>query len=128
MEHIYYDFLQYELVFTPAGMSAVRRVFADLANPDYYPIYLHCTYGMDRTGTVCYLLLGLLGVEDTDLMRDYELSALYYGFVSSQEMEEFVQKIDALPGATTQERVRCFLLSAGVTQAQMDSIYQIFLG
>lgn len=126
--HIYYNAIQYEHAFTEQGKEAVRKLFADLAKPENYPAYLHCTYGADRTGTMCYLLLGLLGVSDGDLKRDYELTALYYGYVSPELMDRFVERIGNLPGNSTRERVEFFLESAGVTQAQMDSIRQIFLG
>lgn len=127
-QHIYYDAIQYEHAFTPEGKEVVRRLFADLAEPANYPAYLHCTYGADRTGTMCYLLLGLLGASDADLMRDYELTAMYYGYVSGPQMDAFIEKIAALPGETTQARVEYFLMSSGVTEAQMESIRQIFLG
>lgn len=127
VQHIYYSAIQYEQVFTNAGSDAVRRVFSDLANPDNYPIYMHCTYGADRTGTMCYLLEALLGVSDADLIRDYELTALYYGYVSPELMNAFVQRIAAYPGDTTQERVENFLLSVGVTEQEIASIRQIFL-
>lgn len=127
-EHFYYDAIQYEHAFTADGMKAVRELFADLANPEHYPAYLHCTYGADRTGTMCYLLLALLGVSDADLKRDYELTAMYYGYVSPAQMDAFVEKIAALPGENTQAKVEYFLQSAGVTVEQMESIRQIFLG
>lgn len=126
-EHFYYNAIQYEHAFTAEGKEAVRKLFADLAEPANYPAYLHCTYGADRTGTMCYLLLGLLGVSDADLKRDYELTALYYGYVSPEQMDIFVAKIAALPGENTQQRVEYFLESAGVTCSQMQSIRQIFL-
>jgi protein-tyrosine phosphatase len=127
-EHIYYNAIQYEGAFSEKGREAVRKLFADLAEPANYPAYLHCTYGADRTGTMCYLLLGLLGVEDADLKRDYELTAMYYGYVSPEQMGVFIQKINELPGENTQAKVECFLKSAGVTESQMESIRQIFLG
>ena len=127
-KHILYNAIQYEYAFTDVGKDAVRRLFADLADPANYPAYLHCTYGADRTGTMCYLLLGLLGVSDADLKRDYELTALYYGCVSPAQMDPFVAKIAALPGENTRQRVEYFLENAGVTRDQMDSIRQIFLG
>ena len=127
-EHYCYDAIQYEHVFSDAGEAAVRKLFADLADPANYPGYLHCTFGADRTGTMCYLLLGLLGVGDEDLKRDYELTAMYYGYVSPAQMDAFLAKVAALPGETTQARVEYFLTTAGVTQAQMESIRQIFLG
>lgn len=127
-EHHFYDAIQYEHAFTDEGQEAVRKLFTDLADPAHYPAYLHCTYGADRTGTMCYLLLGLLGVSDADLKRDYELTALYYGYVSPAQMDAFVAKIAALPGENTREKVEHFLASAGVTADQMEQIRQIFLG
>lgn len=127
-EHILYNAIQYEYAFTAEGKDAVRRLFADLAEPANYPAYLHCTYGADRTGTMCYLLLGLLGVSDENLKRDYELTALYYGCVSPAQMDPFVAKIAALPGDNTQSRVEYFLENAGVTRDQMERIREIFLG
>ena len=39
-------------------------------------IYFHCRVGADRTGTLAYLLEGLLGVENKDRYEDYELTYL----------------------------------------------------
>ena len=127
VKHTYYDVLQYSSVFTTAGSTAIRAVFRDLANPENYPVYLHCTYGADRTGTVCYLLEALLGVSDADLIRDYELSALTYGFVSRELMDPFIEQIGTYPGDNTQQKVEAFLLSIGVTEEEIISIRHIFL-
>lgn len=128
VKHTSYGVLQYELAFTPAGQDAIRRVFADLADPDNYPCYMHCTYGADRTGTISYLLLGLLGVSDADLIREYELTALYYGYAATELLDVFVQQIAECPGENTTQRVEYFLLNAGVTAQQIERIRQIFLG
>ncbi len=41
------------------------------------PTYLHCTYGADRTGAVSFIINGLLGVSQSDLDKDYELTSFY---------------------------------------------------
>lgn len=47
-----------------SGLSTVAR-----------NIYIHCQGGCDRTGTLSFLLLGLLGVSESDLAKEYELSS-----------------------------------------------------
>ena len=49
---------------TVNGLSTVAR-----------NIYMHCQGGCDRTGTLSFLLLGLLGVSESDLAKEYELSS-----------------------------------------------------
>ncbi len=53
----------------------IGKIFKFLADESNYPVYVHCTYGKDRTGTIGYLINGLLGVNYDDLMCDYELSS-----------------------------------------------------
>ena len=56
---------------TPA---ALKKTFEVLANPNNYPIYYHCNAGADRTGSLTYLVNGLLGVSYEDLTKDFELT------------------------------------------------------
>ena len=37
-------------------------------------LYFHCRIGSDRTGTMAYILEGLLGVDEEQRLQDYELS------------------------------------------------------
>lgn len=128
VKHIYYGVNQYSYIFDPAEYGPIRSVFSDLADPGKYPVYLHCTYGCDRTGTVCFLLGALLGVSEEDLRRDYELSALYFNWFEPDAMNDFVAQLKTWPGNTLQEKTENFLLSVGVTAEQLASIRQIYLG
>ena len=59
--------------------SVVREVMQDVVNGE--SIYFHCRIGTDRTGTLAYILEGLLGVNDEERLEDYELS-YFYGLVN----------------------------------------------
>ena len=123
VEHRYYDMVMYDGIFTDNGKEKIRAVFSDLANPDNYPVYLHCTYGCDRTGTVCYLLEALLGVSKGDLLREYGLSNMNISYIKSVETG-----LGAYSGNTIKEQAESYLLSCGVTEYQIESIRNIFLG
>lgn len=61
--------------FREYNRAGIKAFFEKLADPSNYPIYYHCSAGADRTGTISYLLSGLLGVPYEDLARDYELTS-----------------------------------------------------
>lgn len=41
------------------------------------PLYFHCGIGADRTGTIAIMLEALLGVSQSDIDKDYELTNFY---------------------------------------------------
>lgn len=59
-----------------ASADSLKDIFEYLADESHYPVYLHCNYGADRTGTVAFLINALLGVEYEDLVKDFELTSL----------------------------------------------------
>ena len=54
--------------------ASIKNIFETLADENAYPVYYHCNAGADRTGTVSYLINGLLGVSYEDLVKDFELT------------------------------------------------------
>ncbi len=126
--HKYYNAQMYSDALKSENNETMRKIFADLANKDNYPVYIHCTHGRDRTGTVCYLLDGLLGVSKEDAYKEYELSAFVDSYVVTEDFKAFQQKIDSFAGNTFQQKAENYLLSVGVTPAEMKSIQDIFLG
>ena len=52
-----------------------KNIFQQFLNADHKVIYFHCWGGLDRTGTVAFILEGLLGCSFTDMCIDYELSS-----------------------------------------------------
>lgn len=56
-------------------VRSLRDIFETLSDENNYPIYFHCNAGADRTGTLSFLLEGLLGVSYEDTVRDFELTS-----------------------------------------------------
>lgn len=128
VKHTIYEAPMYTDAFSDVGRAAIKNVFSDLAKKENYPVYMHCTHGMDRTGTVCYLLGAVLGVSEEDLMFDYQLSALYHGKIWSQDqMDLFVNRLKMQQGATLREKAENYLLSAGVTPLEIQNLKEIYL-
>lgn len=72
-----YSYLNYAMAITRADARAQFRdmfeyIISQLVKGKN--IYVHCSGGCDRTGTLVFLLLGLLGVSESDLAKEYELS------------------------------------------------------
>jgi uncharacterized repeat protein (TIGR02543 family) len=57
--------------------TAVTNIMTDITNANTTKnVYIHCRVGADRTGTVAYLLEGLLGVPDEQRYQEYGLTNL----------------------------------------------------
>lgn len=54
--------------------ETVKNIFDTIAGVDNGALLFHCTNGKDRTGTVAALLLGLCGVSDKDILKDYSIT------------------------------------------------------
>lgn len=54
--------------------SEIKKFFEVLANESNYPVIIHCENGADSTGTMAFLINALLGVNENDLIKDFELS------------------------------------------------------
>ena len=113
-----------------------RDVFKALAVKEYYPICMHCTGGADRTGTVCFILNALLGVCESDLIHDYEITTFsIYGIRDSKERGSLLQFCEFYEyfrthyqGETLREKANDYLLSIGVLKEEIKSIINIMSG
>ena len=45
-----------------------------MTNPDNFPVMINCAHGKDRTGVVCALIQGCLGVSNEQIAQDYAQS------------------------------------------------------
>lgn len=53
--------------------KAIRQIIAWLGEGK--PVYFHCAGGADRTGTLAFLIEALLGVSESDMAKEYELTS-----------------------------------------------------
>ena len=116
-------------------MAANFRVFCDERN---YPIYFHCIGGADRTGSLAYVLNGILGVSRHDLEIDWEstfypvlpeLEPNYNGpkyWRRKQYLDEGFLKYGG-PETQWNERIRLYLLDCGVTEDEIEKFRSIML-
>ena len=95
------------------------------------PIYIHCWGGADRTGTVCLLLEGLLGVSESDLAKEYELTSFAKKFNSrtcdSDDYRGMMEYIKSMNGETLQENFERFFLEMGFTKEAIESFREEML-
>jgi protein-tyrosine phosphatase len=56
------------------GGASVREILQALAREDAYPAVFFCMAGKDRTGVLAAIVLSLLGVSESDIAEDFELS------------------------------------------------------
>lgn len=129
VRHKFYTAPSYGSIFAVFNYPTIKQIFSDLADAKNYPMYLHCTYGADRTGTIVFLLQGVLGVFAEDMDFEYCLT----GFVRNdcmnpENLAPIYNGLASYPGETVNEQIEYYLTEiVGVPQADLDSIRSIFL-
>jgi protein-tyrosine phosphatase len=103
------------------------RVFLDRAN---YPIVFHCIAGADRTGSLAFILNGLLGVDEEELWKDWETHTFIDtnpDFRHRDRMDALSRDFNALPGATLADKIEAYVLSCGFTREDVATFREIML-
>ncbi|MBR6226021.1 MAG: tyrosine-protein phosphatase [Bacilli bacterium] len=113
--------------------ESVKAFFKTISDPTKYPVFFHCRIGTDRTGLCANLLGGLLGVSKNELYQDYLFSN--FGNIGEQRkigasagqdnIENYMNEIDAMPGATFANKCYNTLLAIGVERSTLDTVISI---
>ncbi len=136
LNYVHLEAPWYSHVFSASYKEAFTTEIRTFANPDNYPIYLHCSVGRDRAGTLSALLSALIGVEEIDIYRDYEMSFLSrVGLKDAAQsegnhsslMNDFTTMFNRIksdyPAATLMESTAKWMKAyLGITQEEIDTI------
>ena len=94
------------------------------------PVYFHCTAGADRTGTLACVLEGLLGMSQSDIDKDYELTTFYSGSGTDAlarrrnetDWTKLINAINAVSGDSFRDKcVRFAVGTCGMTMADINA-------
>ena len=92
------------------------------------PVYFHCTAGADRTGTLACVLEGLLGMSQSDIDKDYELTCFYSGtgtdaLARRRNEPEWIGLINAIKAVSGETfRDKCVHFAVGTCGMSMADI------
>lgn len=113
-------------------VSVLKKVMACVAATK--PCYFHCMSGADRTGTIAYLLLSLLGVSQSDKDKDYELTAFSdetdgrrfrnsnYNATNGNGWYPLIKYFrDTYTGESDNEKVVAWAVANGITAAEIKA-------
>lgn len=94
------------------------------------PVYFHCTAGADRTGTLACVLEGLLGMSQSDIDKDYELTCFYSGTGTDalarrrneSDWTKLINAINAVSGDTFRDKCVHFAVgTCGMTMTDINA-------
>ena len=94
------------------------------------PVYFHCTAGADRTGTLACVLEGLLGMSQSDIDKDYELTTFYSGSGTDaiarrrneSDWKRLINAINAVSGDTFRDKCVHFAVgTCGMSMADINA-------
>ena len=115
--------------------AKARQCFEFIAKcvHDGKPVYFHCSLGRDRTGTIAMMILGILGVNEGEISKEYELTQFAPNgwATSSGEKTKMTRLVDykgaanyiwntPCEGTEFADHMEAYLLSIGVAQATID--------
>lgn len=148
---------QYDYIYNDkTTKTSLGGIFDVLSDESKYPIYYHCNAGADRTGTLSFIIGGLLGVSFDDLTRDFELTGFsgrgkrlraklntdtltfsadgvmqYSGsnHIAWGPLYNIMMTDYGTDSGKLSDAVANFLITeCGVTQAEIDAVRRIMLG
>lgn len=117
----------YSLTPADAWKANLRCVFDAVTHNE--PVYFHCAAGADRTGTLACVLEGLLGMSQSDIDKDYELTTFYSGSDTDAnarrrneaEWSGLISALNGKSGSTFRDKCVAFAAELGFTADEINA-------
>lgn len=117
----------YSLTPADAWKENLRCVFDAVTHNE--PVYFHCAAGADRTGTLACVLEGLLGMSQSDIDKDYELTTFYSGSDTDAnarrrneaEWSGLISALNSKSGSTFRDKCVTFAAELGFTADEINA-------
>ena len=132
------SFGAYERLDLDWGRRAVADCFRVFADEKNYPIVFHCIGGADRTGTLTFILLAVLGVSQDEIDRDWATTSFLpesaflplganLGAFRASRYAKIADKLSRYQGATLCQRAEAFVRDCGITNDEIERFRAIML-
>lgn len=121
----------YEGMKSKEGKAAFAKCFRELNNPTNLPVLFHCAGGADRTGSLAWLLEGILGMNEADLDRDWELTVFNYDLVKFNHWN-YIDGLtrylnEAFPKMSVQKQCVAYAKACGITDDEIARFRELML-
>ena len=121
----------YQGLLSEGGRAAFSNSFKIFCDQKNYPIVFHCIAGQDRTGSLAFILNALLGVDEEELYKDWEVSGFWNpssGFNHHDLFDHLIAGFsEKFPQPTWREKAEAYVKSLGFTQQEIDRFRAIML-
>ena len=130
-EYYNYAVTYFEITGTSGSLYAqsIRDIIRLLSEDKV--VYFHCMVGADRTGTLAFLLEALLGVSESDLSKDFELTSFYEVRTrngnSQFALRRFKDNLLQFQGASIQERVVSWAHQFDISDEEIEQLKSLLL-
>jgi len=116
---------------SPLAMAAFAAGFRLLLDERNLPLFFHCAGGADRTGTFAFLVEGILGMEEEDMWKDWELTIFWYDRLKFNHWN-YMHGLTALldekfPKCSLQEQCVDYAKSCGITDDEIERLRDLLL-